>query len=140
MGWFGKKKDPQDANEMLRQYNAQEAQRLAAAGIAQGTAIASVAGTVSTGSGTSEFVVEDVFTITGRGQVATGRTTTGTMRVGDRVVVLRGSTQTGTSTITGIEMLRKKADEAPVGVAAGLLLKPQADLARGDVIRVTPTA
>ncbi len=140
MGWFGKKKDPQDANELLRQYNAQEAERLAAAGIAPSTGIASAASTVSTGIGTSEFVVEDVFTITGRGQVATGRTTTGTMRVGDRVVVLRGATQTGVSTITGIEMFRKKASEAPVGVAAGLLLKPSADLARGDVIRVTPTA
>jgi len=140
MGWFGKKKDPPDANELLRQYNAQEAERLAAAGIAPSQGIASVAGTVSTGVGTAEFAVEDVFTITGRGQVATGRTTAGVMRVGDRVVVLRGSAQTGASTITGIEMFRKKADEAPVGVAAGLLLKPHADLARGDVIRVTPTA
>ncbi|MBS1896140.1 MAG: hypothetical protein JSS88_01935 [Actinobacteria bacterium] len=139
MGWFGKKKDPLDANEMLRRYNAQEAERLAAAGIAPSAGIASVAGTVSTGGG-SEFVVEDVFTITGRGQVATGRTTTGAMRTGDRVVVLRGSAQSGVSTITGIEMFRKKADEAPVGVAAGLLLKPSVDLARGDVIRVTPTA
>ncbi|WP_336647981.1 EF-Tu/IF-2/RF-3 family GTPase [Microbacterium sp. MMO-10] len=139
MGWFGKKKDPLDANEMLRRYNAQEAERLAAAGIAPSAGIASVASTVSTGGG-SEFVVEDVFTITGRGQVATGRTTTGAMRTGDRVVVLRGSAQTGASTITGIEMFRKKADEAPVGVAAGLLLKPSVDLARGDVIRVTPTA
>lgn len=139
MGWFGKKKDPLDANEMLRRYNAQEAERLAAAGIAPSAGTASVAGTVSTGGG-SEFVVEDVFTITGRGQVATGRTTTGAMRTGDRVVVLRGSAQSGVSTITGIEMFRKKADEAPVGVAAGLLLKPSVDLARGDVIRVTPTA
>ncbi|MDR2321091.1 MAG: hypothetical protein LBE60_05530 [Microbacterium sp.] len=140
MGWFGKKKDPLDANEMLRQYNAQEAERLSAAGIAPGAGIAASAGTVSAGIGTSEFVVEDVFTITGRGQVATGRTTTGTMRVGDRVVVLRGAAQTGTSTVTGIEMFRKRADEAPAGTAAGLLLKPSVDLARGDVIRVTPTA
>ena len=140
MGWFGKKKDPLDANEMLRQYNAQEAERLAAAGIAPGAGSASVAGAVAAGIGGSEFVVEDVFTITGRGQVATGRTTTGAMRIGDRVVVLRGSAQTGASTITGIEMFRKKADEAPVGTAAGLLLKPSVDLARGDVIPVTPTS
>jgi len=140
MGWFGKKKDPQDANEMLRQYNAQEAERLAAAGIAPSQGIASVAGTVSTGVGTAEFVVEDVFTITGRGQVATGRTTTGVMRVGDRVVVLRGSAQTGASTITGIEMFRKKSTEAPEGSMAGLLLTPSVDLARGDVIRAAATA
>ncbi|MBS1907725.1 MAG: hypothetical protein JST33_14430 [Actinobacteria bacterium] len=140
MGWFGKKKAPLDANEMLRQYNAQEAERLAAAGIASGAGVAAAAGAVSAGIGTAEFVVEDVFTITGRGQVATGRTTMGTMRVGDPVVVLRGAAQTSTSTITGIEMFRKKATEAPEGTTAGLLLKPAADLARGDVLRVTPTA
>ena len=129
MGWFGKKTDPIDADEMLRQYNAQEAERLAAAGIAPGT-----------GTATAQFEVEDVFTITGRGQVATGRTSTGTLRVGDRVVVLRGFAEIGASTIAGIEMFRKKATEAPAGTAAGLVLKPAADLARGDVLRVTATA
>lgn len=129
MGLFGKKTDPIDADEMLRQYNAQEAERLTAAGIAPGT-----------GNATAQFEVEDVFTITGRGQVATGRTSTGTLRVGDRVVVLRGFAQIGASTIAGIETFRKKATEAPAGTAAGLVLKPPADLARGDVLRVTATA
>ena len=140
MGWFGKKKDPLDANDMLRQYNAQEAERLAAAGIAPGTGIASAAQRSTSGVGAAEFVVEDVFTITGRGQVATGKTTTGTMRVGDRVAVRRGAAEVGVSTITGIEMFRKKATEAPEGTMAGLLLKPGVDLARGDVIRVFATA
>jgi len=139
MGWFGKKKDPPDANEMLRQYNAQEAERLAAAGIMPSTG-ASAAQHVTSGVAVAEFAVEDVFTITGRGQVATGKTTTGTMRVGNRVAVRRGAAEIGVSTITGIEMFRKKATEAPEGTAAGLLLKPSVDLARGDVIRVTGTA
>ena len=140
MGWFGKKKDPLDANDMLRQYSAQEAERLAAAGIVPGTGIASAAQRSTSGVGAAEFVVEDVFTITGRGQVATGKTTTGTMRVGDRVAVRRGAAEVGVSTITGIEMFRKKATEAPEGTMAGLLLKPGVDLARGDVIRVSATA
>ena len=140
MGWFGKKKDPLDANEMLRQYNAQEAARLAAAGIAPSTGVTSAAQPVASGIGVAEFAVEDVFTITGRGQVATGKTATGTMRVGDRVAVLRGATEIGISTVTGIEMFRRKATEAPAGSMAGLLLKPRVDLARGDVIRVTATA
>ena len=140
MGWFGRKKEPLDANEMLRQYNAQEAERLAAARIAPSAAIASTAGAVSIGIGTAEFTVEDVFTITGRGQVVTGKVTAGAIRVGDRVTVRRGSADIGTTMVTGIEMFRKKATEAPVGTAAGLLLKTNVDLARGDLIRVTGPA
>lgn len=140
MGWFGKKQDPLDANEMLRQYNAQEAERLAAAGIAPSTAVTVNAGIVSLGFGTAEFTVEDVFTITGRGQVATGKTTAGVVRVGDRVTVRRGSTDIGTSLVTGIEIFRKKTTEAPVGAAAGLLLRPSVNLVRGDLIRVTGPA
>lgn len=139
MGWFGKKKDPPDANELLRRYNEQEAARLAAAGIGQAGVVATTPGVVAS-SAVAEFAVEDVFSITGRGQVATGTTTSGVLRVGDAVMVLRGAAQVGAATITGIEMFRKKATEAPAGTAAGLLLKPSIDLARGDVIRRAPTA
>lgn len=140
MGWFGKKKDAPDANELLRQYNAQEEEQLAAAGITPSRGRASASHPVTGGAGVAEFSVEDVFTITGRGQVATGKTTTGTLRVGDDVVVLRGSVRAGASTIAGIETFGKRASEATAGVMAGLLLKPGVELARGDILRRAGTA
>ena len=139
MGWFGRKREPRDANEMLRAYNEAEAARLS--GLTTGGPSGSGApAVISATSGSGELVVEDVFTITGRGLVATGRVSAGVLRVGDPVSILRTRQPTAASEITGIEMFRKKTDEAPVGTAAGLLLKPSVDLARGDVIRVTPTA
>lgn len=147
MGWFGRKKDPQDANEVLRRYNEEQAARVS--GMLGGTgeqaspsdASAALASTVpTTTGGTAEFAVEDVFTITGRGLVATGTARTGTLRVDDAVEVLRGGARTGTARITGIEMFRKRAHEVEAGTMAGLLLKGTADVARGDTIRVVPSA
>lgn len=114
---------------MLRQYHAEEAARHAASGTS-----ARASSTIS------EFVVEDVFTITGRGQVVTGRTTLGTMRVDDRVVVLRAGAESAETRITGIEMFRKRATEAPAGVSAGLLLAGKVEVGRGDIIRAAPGA
>lgn len=136
MGWFGRKRDPQDANEMLRQYNEAEAERLA--GLAHGAVGAPV--TVSTAVTAGELVVEDVFTITGRGQVVTGTVAAGIVRVGDRIVVHRDGAEVGTAEITGIEMFRTKATEAAAGTMAGLLLRGHLDLARGDVIRTSASA
>jgi len=65
MGWlFGRKRETQDANEMLRRHNEAEAARLAAM-TADGAAVRPV-GDLSTAVSATEFVVEDVFTITGR--------------------------------------------------------------------------
>lgn len=136
MGWFGRKRDPQDANEMLRQYNEAETARLA--GLASGAG--SAPATVSTASSVAQFDVEDVFTITGRGQVATGTVSSGTIRIGDGIVVLRNGTVIGSSEVTGIEMFRKKASEAAAGAMAGLLLRGRLDVARGDVIRTSTSA
>ncbi|HZU94826.1 MAG TPA: EF-Tu/IF-2/RF-3 family GTPase [Microbacterium sp.] len=136
MGWFGRKRDPQDANEMLRQYNEAEASRLA--GLTHGAVAAPV--TVSAAFVSGELVVEDVFTITGRGQVVTGTVATGVVRVGDRIAVQRGGVDVGSSEITGIEMFRTKASEAAAGTMAGLLLRDALDLARGDVIRTSASA
>lgn len=136
MGWFGRKRDPQDANEMLRQYNEAEAARLA--GLSSGSDLAPTA--VSASFSSAEFVVEDVFTITGRGQVVTGTVASGVIRVGDRIVVLRDGADVGSSEITGIEMFRKKATEAAAGTLAGLLLRGRLDVARGDVIRTSASA
>lgn len=134
MGWFSRKRDPQDANEMLRQYNEAEAARLSAmtagsAAVAEGAPIPSSAGAAS------EFTVEDVFTITGRGQVVTGKATSGVLRVGDAVAIHRGGAPIARTRINGIEMFRKKADEVAAGTMAGLLLTGKNDVARGDVIR-----
>lgn len=136
MGWFRRRRDPQDANEILRQYNEAEAVRLAA--LANGaTTTREETAFVSAAGGAAELAVEDVFTITGRGQVATGTVTTGTIRVGDAVVVLRDGSPVADTEITGIEMFRKHADAASAGTMIGVLLRGRTDVARGDVIRVT---
>ncbi|PVE95892.1 EF-Tu/IF-2/RF-3 family GTPase [Microbacterium sp. TPD7012] len=136
MGWFRRRRhDPQDANEILRQYNEAEAVRLAALANG-GTATREQSAFISAGAGAAELAVEDVFTITGRGQVATGTVTTGTIRVGDAVVVLREGAPVADTEITGIEMFRKRADAASAGTMIGVLLRGKTDVARGDVIRV----
>ena len=66
--------------------------------------------------------VEDVFTITGRGTVATGRVERGTLKVNDEVEIV-GITDTRKAVVTGIEMFRKNLDSAMAGDNAGLLLR-----------------
>ena len=79
--------------------------------------------------------VEDVFTITGRGTVATGRVERGTVKMGD-VVEIVGIREPRTTTITGIEMFHKMMDEAEAGDNVGLLLRgiEKKDIERGQVI------
>lgn len=147
MGWFGRKKAPRDANEMLREYNEEQTIRIAEmmrgeSPAASSSDIATREASVSTAGagGIAEFTVEDVFTITGRGLVATGAARIGTLRVGDGLVLLRGGEEKGTARITGIEMFRKKATQVEAGSTAGLLLKGVAGVTRGDVLRVAPAA
>ena len=139
MSWFGKKRDAQDANEMLRQYNAAEAERLTNL---SGGVVSTRPSTrsFSGGVGVGELAVEDVFRITGRGLVATGKVGAGVLRVGDAVAVERAGQTIAETGITGIEMFRKRADEAVVGDLVGVLLRDAVDIARGDVIRVTASA
>jgi elongation factor Tu len=75
------------------------------------------------------MIVEDVFMIRGRGTVVTGKIETGTLRVGDQVVV-KGQNGEKTTTVTGIEAFRKALDQANPGDMVGLLLK---DLTKQDV-------
>ena len=79
--------------------------------------------------------VEDVFSITGRGTVATGRIETGVINTGDAVEIL-GFEEKLTSTITGVEMFRKILDRGEAGDNVGLLLRgiEKADIRRGMVI------
>ena len=80
--------------------------------------------------------VEDVFTITGRGTVATGRIETGIANTGDSVEIIGMGAEKLTSTITGVEMFRKILDRGEAGDNVGLLLRGIAkeDIKRGMVI------
>lgn len=79
--------------------------------------------------------VEDVFTITGRGTVATGRVERGELKVGD-VVEIVGIKDTSSTTITGIEMFRKLLDYAQAGDNVGALLRgvDRDGIQRGQVL------
>ena len=79
--------------------------------------------------------VEDVFTITGRGTVATGRIERGQVRIGDPVEIV-GIHDTAATTITGIEMFRKQLDYGEAGDNAGLLLRgtKRDEIERGQVL------
>ncbi|MBE5926071.1 MAG: elongation factor Tu [Lachnospiraceae bacterium] len=80
--------------------------------------------------------VEDVFTITGRGTVATGRVERGTLHVNDEVEILGVSEDVRKTVVTGIEMFRKLLDEAQAGDNIGALLRgvQRTDIVRGQVI------
>jgi elongation factor Tu len=73
-------------------------------------------------TGPFRMVVEDVFTIKGRGTVATGRVGSGAVRVGQQVRIRRAGTVLSTTTVTAVEMFRKVLDSASVGDNVGLLL------------------
>ena len=79
--------------------------------------------------------VEDVFSITGRGTVATGRIESGMIKVGEEVEIV-GMDADKKSTCTGVEMFRKILDEGQAGDNAGLLLRgvDKEDIQRGQVI------
>ena len=81
--------------------------------------------------------VEDVFSITGRGTVGTGRIERGIIKVGDEVEIVGMGTVTKT-TVTGVEMFRKLLDEGQAGDNAGLLLRgiDKEDLSRGQVLAI----
>jgi elongation factor Tu len=80
--------------------------------------------------------IEDVFTIQGRGTVATGRIETGVINTGDPVEILGMGTEKLTSTVTGVEMFRKILDRGEAGDNVGILLRgiDKADIKRGMVI------
>ena len=80
--------------------------------------------------------VEDVFSITGRGTVATGRIETGIIKVGDPVDIIGMGAEKLKSTVTGVEMFRKLLDEGEAGDNVGLLLRgiDKDEIRRGMVI------
>ena len=80
--------------------------------------------------------VEDVFSITGRGTVATGRVERGTLHMSDDVEIIGVKEETQKSVVTGIEMFRKLLDEAQAGDNIGVLLRgiQRTDIERGQVL------
>ena len=80
--------------------------------------------------------VEDVFTITGRGTVATGRVERGTVKLQDEVEIIGLTTERRKTVITGVEMFRKLLDQAEAGDNIGALLRgvDRKDIERGQVI------
>ncbi|WP_315118793.1 elongation factor Tu [uncultured Clostridium sp.] len=85
--------------------------------------------------------VEDVFTITGRGTVATGRVERGILKVGDEVEIVGLSEEKKKTVCTGIEMFRKLLDSAMAGDNIGALLRgvQRDDIQRGQVLSATNT-
>jgi elongation factor Tu len=86
------------------------------------------------------MAIEDVFTITGRGTVATGRIERGTIKIGDNVEIV-GITTTKTTTITGIEMFQKTLESGFAGDNVGILLRgvTRDDIQRGMVLAAPRT-
>ena len=80
--------------------------------------------------------IEDVFSITGRGTVATGRVERGTLHMSDEVEIIGVKEETQKSVVTGIEMFRKLLDEAQAGDNVGVLLRgiQRTDIERGQVL------
>ena len=79
--------------------------------------------------------VEDVFSIQGRGTVATGRVERGIVRVQDEIEIV-GIRETSKTTVTGVEMFRKLLDEGRAGDNVGVLLRgiKRTDIERGQVL------
>jgi elongation factor Tu len=80
--------------------------------------------------------VEDVFTITGRGTVATGRVEQGTVKVGESVEIVGIRPKTTTTVVTGVEMFRKILDQGQAGDNVGVLLRgtKREEIERGQVL------
>ncbi|MCM2584469.1 elongation factor Tu, partial [Bacillus stercoris] len=80
--------------------------------------------------------VEDVFSITGRGTVATGRVERGQVKVGDEVEIIGLQEENGKTTVTGVEMFRKLLDYAEAGDNIGALLRgvSREEIQRGQVL------
>lgn len=83
-----------------------------------------------------QLAVDDVFSITGRGTVVTGRVLAGSIKVGDQVTITRAGQQVGATLIAGVEMFRKKVTEAHAGDNVGLILEGvrRDQVLHGDVL------
>jgi translation elongation factor EF-Tu-like GTPase len=135
MAWFGRKKeDSLDPQYLLAQA---EAQTRAQTQAPSQTRAQASAPQPAVGQATGfRLTVEDVFVITGRGTVVTGRVAAGTITKGSTVRQTRPDGTVRDLTVTGIEMFRKTTDSAAAGDNVGLLLRDvgRDDVGRGDVL------
>ncbi|MCL2570392.1 MAG: EF-Tu/IF-2/RF-3 family GTPase [Firmicutes bacterium] len=128
--FFRKKKDPlqEELEQMRRESEARQSQPTANWQTTQSTASWD---NRPSSSGSFRMIVEDIFSITGRGTVLTGQIESGQIRVGDTVLInnnLRGK-------ITGVEAFRRTLTEAQAGEKVGLLINLNRNqISRGDVI------
>jgi len=114
------------AEELLDEHRAAEARLRAQAEVAPAASAATDPG--------FELHVEDVFRITGRGTVATGSVTMGSVRVGDEVRIVRG-VEEKTAKVTAIEAFKRTIDSAATGDSVGLMFGGRVDVVTGDTIR-----
>jgi translation elongation factor EF-Tu-like GTPase len=124
MGWkFWKRSNPMDPQEMLARGHSQ-----------QNSFPPRPHDTLPVGS--FGMTVEDVFSITGRGTVVTGRVQTGTVSVGEKVLISRAGQPLTQVEVTGVEMFRKIVRTAKAGDNIGLLLRgvKRDQVTRGDVL------
>ena len=139
MGWwpFGRKKaDDKSVETLLAEANAASPTGHPAADLAADPA-ADPAPDAQPGDGWFRLPVEDVFMITGRGVVVTGRVESGTGTVGMQVQVVRDGSVVATTAISAIEKFREVIDVAQPGENVGLLLRGLArdQLQSGDLIQ-----
>jgi len=125
--WQREKTTDQDVDVLLAQANAASP---------TGAATVPAPAAAAAPGGPFRMVVEDVFSITGRGTVATGKVELGTVTVGQQVRIVRAGTVLMTSEIKGVEMFRKVLDSASAGDNVGLLLGgvDKANVMREDVL------
>ena len=126
MGWkFWKRSNPTDPQEMLARGHA-EANGFPAPPRPQDTLPV----------GSFGMTVEDVFSITGRGTVVTGRVQAGTVSVGEQVLLTRAGQPMLQVEVTGVEMFRKTVQTAKAGDNVGLLLRgvSRDQVLKGDVL------
>ena len=81
------------------------------------------------------MTIEDIFSIKGRGTVVTGQVESGTLKIGDEVII-QGKSGEKKTTVTGIEMFRKMLDSAKAGDNVGILLRniSKDELQKGDLL------
>jgi elongation factor Tu len=126
---FGRKKDDRSVEALLAEANA-------ASPTGPATAAVGPPG-VQAGDGSFRMPVEDIFSITGRGTVVTGRVASGTVRVGMQVNVVRDGGVAFTTEVSGVEKYPNVLDSATAGANVGLLLKglSKEQLHEGDLLQ-----
>lgn len=125
MGWFRRKK-----NEPF----------LSAENLDGGSAMRPEASEFESGQSRFSLVVEDVFTITGRGTVVTGKVASGRVQVGDRVTLLHTGIPMGEFEVEDLEVFGKALKEARAGQTVGIVLGRHAKAMPGDELRALSTA